>query len=114
VAVSQIFTNLVGNAIKYRSADRAVSITITGEVNGKKAVYAVTDNGSGISEADLGKVCNIFFRGGKTQQQSGEGIGLATVKRLAERSGGSVRVESKEGEGSSFFIELPSAGKLRS
>ncbi|MDD5210469.1 MAG: PAS domain S-box protein [Elusimicrobiales bacterium] len=108
-AVSQIFANLLGNAIKYRDRDRALEISITGEAKDGRILYAVADNGSGITAKDLPRIWDLFFRGG-TPGMEGEGIGLTVVKYMAEKNGGSIRVESKEGQGSVFFLELPAAG----
>jgi len=109
-AVSQIFTNLLDNAVKYRHKDRPLAVSVTGELKGELAVYAVTDNGSGIPAADLPRIWNVFFQPGKTSRapgKKGEGIGLHMVKLMAEKSGGGISVESKDGEGTVFRVRLP-------
>ncbi|OIO00729.1 MAG: hypothetical protein AUJ51_09740 [Elusimicrobia bacterium CG1_02_56_21] len=108
-AVSRIFTNLLDNAIKYRSKDRPLTITMAGEVSGDKVLYSVSDNGSGIPEKDLHRISDIFHQPVIAAGKKGEGIGLAIVRRLLEKNGGRLRVESKEREGSVFHVELPSA-----
>lgn len=110
VAVSQILSNLLENAIKYRSADRPLDITITGETAGARVLYKVADNGSGIAARDLDRIWDIFYRGSAPRAGAGEGIGLTVVKYMAEKSGGSVRAESEEGRGTVFHLELPAAG----
>lgn len=108
--IGQLFSNLLDNAIKYRDRGRKLEITVSGErKDGKTVLYTVSDNGLGIKEADLDKIWRIFYRGHTRVPGAGkgEGIGLTMVKRLAERSGGVIRVESKEGQGTRFLIELP-------
>ncbi|MCX5793080.1 MAG: HAMP domain-containing sensor histidine kinase, partial [Elusimicrobia bacterium] len=109
-AVGQIFTNLLDNAVKYRRKDRPLVVNVTGEVKGGMAVYTVADNGAGIPAADLEKVWSLFYQGraARTSGKKGEGIGLHMVKLMAEKNGGGISVESKEGEGSVFCVELPS------
>ncbi|MCX5793733.1 MAG: ATP-binding protein [Elusimicrobia bacterium] len=108
--LSQLFFNLLDNAIKYRNRGRKLEITVSGERKDEKtALYTVSDNGLGIKEADLAKIWRLFYRGHARQPgvEKGEGIGLTMIKRMVERSGGSIRVESKEGAGTKFFVELP-------
>ncbi len=108
--ISQLFSNLLDNAIKYRNRDRQLEITVSGERKDEKtALYTVSDNGLGIKEAELEKIWRLFYRGHSRQPgvEKGEGIGLTMIKRMVERSGGSIRVESKEGAGTKFFVELP-------
>ena len=109
--VTHLFLNLLDNAIKYRHKDRAPAITVSGEITGSRAVYKIADNCSGIAAADLENIWNIFHKHAKTAERKGEGIGLPTVRSLAEKSGGSIRAESKEGEGSVFRLELPAAAE---
>ncbi|MCX5793081.1 MAG: PocR ligand-binding domain-containing protein [Elusimicrobia bacterium] len=112
-AVSQIFSNLLDNAVKYRQKDRPLVVNVTGEVKGDMAFYTVADNGSGIPAADLEKVWSVFYQGGAagTSGKKGEGIGLHMVKLIAEKNGGGITVDSKEGEGTVFSVRLPAAGE---
>ncbi len=112
-AVSQIFTNLLDNAVKYRDKDRPLVVNVTGEVKGNMAVYTVADNGSGIPAADLEKVWSVFYQGraAKAPGKKGEGIGLHMVKLIAEKNGGGITVDSKEREGAVFSVRLPAAGE---
>jgi signal transduction histidine kinase len=109
-AASQLFSNLLDNAVKYRSEDRPLTVEITGEVREGMAFYTVRDNGSGIPEEALQRVWNVFYQPARSgDARKGEGIGLPLVKRITEKNGGSIRVESKEGAGSVFHVQLPAA-----
>ena len=108
VSVNHIFTNLLANAVKYRDKDRKLEITVSGKKNGTGTVlYSVADNGPGIKAADLPRIWQLFFRGEVPGVKKGEGIGLALVRRMVDRNAGRIWAESKEGEGSTFFVELP-------
>lgn len=110
-AVSQIFTNLLDNAVKYRAAGRPPRIKVAGERREDMVLYTVADNGAGIPASDLGGIWNLFHARGRSRPSAGEGIGLHMVRRLAEKNGGRIWAESKEGEGSVFHVGLPAAGK---
>ncbi len=103
----QIFSNLVGNALKYRSPDRALKVDISTEIHGSGqfTVVHVRDNGLGIPKDRLEDVFRPFFRL-HLVQASGSGIGLASVKRLLEKIGGEIKVVSTAGEGSCFSVRL--------
>lgn len=110
-AVEQIFANLIGNAVNYLDPKRSGQIevgTVTREVDGieKPVTYFVKDNGLGIAESYLPKVFAIFQRL-HGNVADGEGVGLALVRRVVERHGGKVWVESQEGVGSTFFVAFP-------
>lgn len=109
-ALTQLFSNLLDNAIKYRQRERALMVTVAGEVKGDMVLYTVADNGAGIPEIDLSRIWNVFYRHERTRDAQGEGIGLPMVRRITEKNGGSIRVESKENAGTTFYIELPAAG----
>jgi PAS domain S-box-containing protein len=105
--ISQAFTNLVDNAIKYREPSRKGQIHITGTVESGQSIYCVEDNGIGISESSLDKVFEIFHRLNPEGTMGGEGIGLSIVSRIVERAGGRIWLESNPGTGSKFFVSLP-------
>jgi signal transduction histidine kinase len=112
-AIEQIFANLIGNAVNYLDPKRAGRIEIGSverAVEGleKALTFYVKDNGLGIAEAYLPKVFAIFQRL-HGNVASGEGVGLALVRRVVERHGGQVWVESTEGVGSTFFVAFPAA-----
>jgi len=108
LAVEQVFSNLVENALKYAAAGRAPRIVLEGRHQGGFARYEVRDNGRGIAERDRERVFELFRRAGP-QNTSGEGIGLAHVRALLRRMGGSIDCESVPDVGSTFIVRLPVA-----
>ena len=104
----QLFQNLIGNAIKFRR-DEAPVITISAAIDGAFAEFTVADNGIGIERDYVEKVFLIFQRLHDREKYSGTGIGLAIVKKVVERHGGKVWIESAPGEGSQFHFTLPIA-----
>lgn len=108
VSVEHVFNNLLANAVKYRDKSRKLEITVSGGKNEDgKVVYRVSDNGLGMKVGDLPRIWQFFFRGDMPGVKKGEGIGLALVRRIVDRNSGRIWAESKEGEGSTFFFELP-------
>jgi heavy metal sensor kinase len=105
--VKQIVVNLVDNAIKYTGEGGTVEISV-GVVNGS-AVLEVTDSGVGIPSEAISHVFERFYRVDKarSRQMGGAGLGLSIVKSICTAHEGRVRVESKEGKGSRFTVELP-------
>ncbi|MDO9412465.1 MAG: CHASE3 domain-containing protein [Pseudolabrys sp.] len=106
LALEQIFTNLVDNAIKYRRTDEPLHITVRGRTTSVHAIYDVEDNGRGIDGGDHQRVFELFRRSGK-QDRPGEGIGLAHVRALVRRLGGTMELKSELGQGSTFTVILP-------
>ena len=102
----QVLTNLIENAIKYRELSRPLHIQIRASTEADKVIYCVQDNGKGIAQGHLDKVFNLFTRL-DPEAAKGEGIGLTIVKRMVERQGGKIWVESEVGKGSRFFVSLP-------
>jgi signal transduction histidine kinase len=101
--------NLLDNALKFVPSDRAPKITINCERLGDAIRLWVRDNGIGIASEHQVKIFRIFERLHGVEEYPGTGIGLALVQKAAERMNGAVGVDSKPGEGSSFWIELPAA-----
>jgi signal transduction histidine kinase len=110
VALEQVFSNLIENALKYGEPSRPVRIAISGARRGASVVITVKDNGRGILPRDRERVFELFRRAGN-QDQPGEGIGLAHVRALARRLGGTIDCASTFGEGSSFMVTLPADGQ---
>jgi len=105
--LSQVFTNLLDNAIKYRAADRPLRIAVRGERRGDEVEYCVEDSGMGIAPEHLERIWELFYRLDPGDGAGGEGLGLSLVRRIVDRHEGRVRVESEPGVGSRFFVLLP-------
>jgi light-regulated signal transduction histidine kinase (bacteriophytochrome) len=111
--LEQLIQNLIGNALKYRRED-VPRVHITAREVGNEWLFSVSDNGQGIAPQYQMQIFELFKRL-HGQQYPGTGIGLATCKRLVERYGGRIWVESEVGKGSTFFFTLPvSAGFYKS
>jgi signal transduction histidine kinase len=106
LAIEQIFGNLIDNAVKYLHSSRAGRIVVRGRNLADNVLYEVEDNGRGIDPKDFERIFDLFRRSG-AQDQQGEGIGLAHVRALVRRLGGTISVSSRVGEGSTFTVILP-------
>jgi len=104
-----VVSNLISNAVKYTASGR-VEVRVSG--GDAWATVEVSDTGMGIPEKDIPFMFGEFFRASnaKRSRQSGTGVGLAGIKRLAERFGGRIELRSVENEGSTFTVRLPRAG----
>jgi signal transduction histidine kinase len=105
----QCISNLVGNAIKFVLPGVKPRIRIWTEPHNSEVIMWVEDNGIGIAADHLTRIFGIFERVSK--QYEGTGIGLAIVRKTAERMGGTVGVESVPGQGSKFWLRLPGIKK---
>jgi chemotaxis family two-component system sensor kinase Cph1 len=103
----QLFQNLVGNAIKFRSPDRPCQVHIGARAECGQGLFSVRDNGIGIPREGFERVFVIFQRLHTRQKYTGTGIGLAICKKIVERHGGRIWIESKVGEGTTFYFSLP-------
>lgn len=103
----QLLLNLLSNAVKYRHQDRPARIRVSAQHSGREWVLSVADNGIGIDTQHSEQIFGLFKRLHTYTQYPGTGIGLALCKRVAERHGGRIWVESQPGEGSTFFVALP-------
>ena len=104
--MTQLFANLISNAVRYRG-DTNPTIRAEAERANGEWVVAVQDNGIGIDPRDQQTIFEMFRRLHSNDEIEGTGVGLALVKRIAERSGGDVAVESEPGRGSRFLLRLP-------
>ncbi|MGE5351826.1 MAG: response regulator [Syntrophothermus sp.] len=105
----QLFQNLISNAIKYRSPERTPVIEVGYEQKANKFVFFVKDNGIGIEKDYFDRIFIIFQRLHDRGSYPGTGIGLTICKKIVERHGGRMWVESEVDKGSAFFFSLPSA-----
>jgi two-component system, OmpR family, sensor kinase len=103
--LSQVFHNLVANAVKYSPAEAAVQVRC--ELDGRSAVVAVEDRGLGIPERDREHLFERYYRGSNVTGIVGSGIGLYLVKTVIDLHHGEIFVESEEGKGSRFTVKLP-------
>lgn len=106
LALDQILSNLIENAVKYLRPGVPGRITVSGRRERDRAVYMIADNGRGIDPRDHARVFDLFRRSG-AQDRPGEGIGLATVRALVFRLGGNIDVASTLGQGATFTLSLP-------
>ena len=109
--VAQLVENLVSNGIKYSLRDGSVAVNLRQE--GHDAVLTVTDTGIGIAEADQKQLFTRFFRTEEVEARAiqGIGLGLAITKSIVDAHGGSIRVSSAPGAGSTFEVRLPGAAQ---
>ena len=102
-----LFQNLIGNALKY--CEGIPRVHVSAERKGKEWVFSVHDNGIGIPEESRERIFIMFEKLPTKHQYPGSGIGLATCQKIVERCGGRIWVESRSGEGSTFFFTLPAS-----
>lgn len=106
VQLTQVFQNLIGNAVKFHGASPP-RIEVGAEQRGQEWIFSVRDNGIGIDPKNVGRIFVIFQRLHTRREYPGTGIGLALVKKIVERHGGRIWVESELGKGSTFYFSLP-------
>ncbi|HET9300760.1 MAG TPA: ATP-binding protein [Candidatus Polarisedimenticolaceae bacterium] len=104
--LAQVFLNLIGNALKF-CGDRVPHVQVSAERQGKGWVFAVADNGIGMAEQYHERIFELFRRLHSQERYPGTGIGLAVCKKIVERYGGRIWVESELGLGSVFRFVLP-------
>ena len=104
--LSQLFQNLIGNAIKF-VPEGTPQVRVSADQVGDEWQFSVADNGIGIDSAHVDKIFAVFQRLHGRGEYAGSGIGLAICKRIAERHGGRIWVESEPGAGSTFRFTIP-------
>jgi signal transduction histidine kinase len=105
-----VFGNLIGNAVKYLKPGRPGAIEVGGAVEGEKVHCWVKDNGAGFPASAKPRLFQIFQRF-HPDLATGEGMGLAVVKRIVERHGGTIWADSEEGNGTTFHFTLAAKGE---
>lgn len=105
--IERVIQNLLENAIKFKKQDETGQINIATKLIEGFLELSIADNGIGINPVFHNKIFKIFQRLHNTSEYPGTGIGLSIVKRIVERHGGHIEVESEEGTGSTFFVRLP-------
>jgi two-component system NtrC family sensor kinase len=98
-------SNLVDNAIKYSPPDQEVEVIVSGGT--QNVLVKVCDHGEGIAESDMPHIFDTFYRGKEVEGHEGSGLGLALVYSIAQAHGGKIWVESGNGAGSTFLLQLP-------
>jgi PAS domain S-box-containing protein len=114
--MTRLFQNLISNSLKYRSRSRSVEIAVTAEGASEEQEWRIRicDNGIGIAPGQIGRLFQVFQRLHTREQYEGTGVGLAICRKIVERHGGEITVESEgEDQGTCFSFTLPKSGKGR-
>jgi PAS domain S-box-containing protein len=110
--ITQLFQNLISNALKYKKESEAPRVTITSSRVPGAHQFAITDNGIGIDMTYAEKIFVIFQRLHTKEEFPGSGVGLALCKKIVERHGGEIWLKSEPNKGSTFFFTLPAKDNI--
>lgn len=105
--LTQVWSNLIDNSLKYKHPDRAPLIRIEGRVEEDSSIYTIRDNGLGFATEHAANLFQLFHRLNPSKSVEGTGIGLTVVKRFLQRMGGSIEAIGWPGQGAEFVIRLP-------
>jgi light-regulated signal transduction histidine kinase (bacteriophytochrome) len=105
--LTQVWTNLIGNAFKYSSKNPAPEVVVNGVVRDGECIYSIKDNGVGFDMRYYEKLFGVFQRLHSETEFHGTGVGLAIAQRIVIRHGGRVWAESVPGRGATFYFSLP-------
>ena len=106
IQLTQLFQNLISNALKYKHPERVLQLTITATLKTDHYLFTIQDNGIGIKSENLHSVFQLFYRADEVQTISGSGIGLAICKKVVENHQGTIWAESEWGNGTTVFFTL--------
>lgn len=107
IQLGQVFQNLIGNAIKFRKESEPPSIHVSVEQSGEDWLFSIKDNGIGIEPQNRERIFKVFQRANARSEFPGSGMGLSIAKKIIQRHGGKIWVESEIGKGSVFYFTLP-------
>ena len=104
--LTQCFSNLLGNAVKFIAPGNLAHVKISAEIQDEDVFVRITDNGIGIAEKDRQRIFQLFQRIRPEKEYEGTGIGLTIVRKAVERMGGRIGFDSEPGKGSTFWIQF--------
>lgn len=104
--IMQVFSNLINNGVKYSSRHQQPSVTVNGEDIGKEIRYTIKDNGIGVTAENREKIFELFTRAAEAKDYEGTGVGLSIVKKIVEKHGGNIWLESEINQGSTFYVSF--------
>jgi PAS domain S-box-containing protein len=108
--LTQVFQNLIGNALKFRRKDAIPAVRVSAARTGNAWTFGIADNGIGIEPKYFERIFQMFQRLHGREEYPGTGIGLALCKKIVERHGGRITVASEAGRGTTFAFTIPDAG----
>jgi light-regulated signal transduction histidine kinase (bacteriophytochrome) len=111
--MQQVFQNLISNGIKFHRENEIPAVHVSASQAGGEWLFSVRDNGIGMDPELFGRLFVLFQRLHPPDKYPGTGVGLAVTKKIIERHGGRIWVESRPGEGSVFFFGLPAAKRAK-
>ncbi len=111
--LKRVFQNLISNSIKYKRKDVAPNISVSAKKKGGKWLFALRDNGMGISQKDIPRAFQLFRQLHSNELYEGMGLGLSITRRVVELHGGKIWLESEVGQGTTFYFTLANNCKKR-